>query len=310
MTDRLTLLGYSAGWGTVRRLPERAAYASFDSLAEGVWRGRGAAVRRLEANLRRVRPHDDDTALRELSRAGMRSYLRYWCDAFRLPDWDRGRIVSRFTGVHEERLWANLAAGRGVVAPLPHLANWDHAGAWAAQVGAPVTTVAERLRPERLYERFVAYRESLGMEILPLTGGNDVFRALADRLRAGRLVPLLADRDLRASGVQVNFFGGPTRMPPGPALLALQTGAALVPVTLHYVGRPPGHGIELVFHPEVAVPAAGSTRERVTAMTQSVADTFAEGIAAHPEDWHMLQRLWLADLAPSAGPRSGATMAT
>ncbi len=99
-------------------------------------------------------------------------------------------------------------------------------------------------------------------------------------------------------------------MPPGPALLALQTGAALVPVTLHYVGHPPGHGIELVFHPEVAVPAAGSTRERVTAMTQSVADTFAEGIAAHPEDWHMLQRLWLADLASSAGPRRGATMAT
>ena len=175
-------------------------------------------------------------------------------------------------------------------------ANWDHAGAWAALTGAPVTTVAERLRPEGLYDRFVAYRESLGIEVLALTGAGDVSRPLARRLREGRLVPLLADRDLRRSGIPVSFFGEQTRMPPGPALLALQTGAALVPVTMGYRGAAPAHGIELTWHPEVAVPAGGTTREKVAAMTQDVAAAFAAGIAADPADWHMLQPLWVADL--------------
>jgi len=297
---RLAVAGYGAGWAGVRRLPEPAAYAVFDHAADLMWRRGGPSVRQFRANLRRVCPALDDSGLRELTRAGLRSYLRYWCDAFRLPDWDRDRVVSRVSCLHEERLRDNLAQGRGVVAALPHMANWDHAGAWAALTGAPVTTVAERLRPEALYDRFVAFRESLGMEILPLTGGGDVTRPLARRLREGRLVPLLADRDLRASGVPVSFFGEQTRMPPGPALLAMQTGAALVPVTMRYVGAAPSHGIELTWHPEVPVPAAGTTREKVTVMTQVVADVFAAGIAAAPQDWHMLQPLWLADRTPSA----------
>ena len=122
-----------------------------------------------------------------------------------------------------------------------HMGNWDHAGAWATLTGVPVVTVAERLQPERLYERFVAYRQGLGMEILPLTGGeSDLLDTLSARLRAGRLVPLLADRDLRASGIEVDLLGEATRMPPGPALLALRTGAALHPVSIWH--EPTGGG--------------------------------------------------------------------
>ncbi len=298
MPAGLAVAGYGAGWALVRRLPEPLAYALFDRAADVVWRAGGPSVRQLTANLSRVRPDLDGAALGELTRAGLRSYLRYWCDAFRLPDWDRDRVVSRFTCRHEERLRDNMAAGRGVVAALPHMANWDHAGAWAALTGTPVTTVAERLRPEPLFDRFVAFRRSLGIEVLPLTGAGDVSRPLARRLREGRLVPLLADRDLRASGVPVDFLGETARMPPGPAVLAVQTGAALVPVTMRYRGAAPAHGIELTWHPEVPVPAVGTTRAKVAAMTQAVADAFAVGIAAAPQDWHMLQPLWLADLDP------------
>jgi len=188
-----------------------------------------------------------------------------------------------------------------------HMGNWDHAGAWASLTGVPVVTVAERLQPERLYERFVAYREGLGMEILPLTGGDrDVLDVLAQRLRAGRLVPLLADRDLRASGVEVQLLGEPTRMPPGPAMLALRTGAALHPVsiwpeTVEGWRRP---RLVIRFHEEVPAPESGTTRAKVTAMTQEVADVFGAAIAEHPADWHMLQPLWLADLDPARTRRT------
>src|SRR5690606_5236323 len=190
--ERATLIGYTAGWTAVRHLPERAAYRTFRRIADPAWRGRGRGAQRLESDLARAFGTEDEERLRAISRAGMRSYLRYWCEAFRLPDWDRDRIVTRVRTEGEHNLRDPLAAGRGVVAALPHMGNWDHAGAWGCLTGAPVTTVAERLKPDALYERFLGFREGLGMEILPLTGGADVFSTLADRLRAGRLVPLLA----------------------------------------------------------------------------------------------------------------------
>jgi phosphatidylinositol dimannoside acyltransferase len=297
--ERLTYALYAGGWALVRRLPERAARVLFDRLADLAWRTRRGGVVQLEANLRRARPEAGPEELRRLSRAGMRSYLRYWCEAFRLPDWSRDRVVGTVRVENEHYLRDAIGAGRGVVAALMHMGNWDHAGAWAALTGAPVVTVAERLRPERLYARFLAYREGLGMEILPLTGRADLLDVLSRRLREGRLVPLLADRDLRASGVPVTLLGEPTRMPPGPALLALRTRAALHPVSIWY--EPAGGGaLRLVirFHDEVGPPASGRTREKVESMTQQVADVFGAAIAAHPEDWHMLQPLWLGDLSP------------
>jgi KDO2-lipid IV(A) lauroyltransferase len=108
----------------------------------------------------------------------------------------------------------------------------------------------------------------------------------------------VADRDLSASGVEVKFFGETARMPAGPALLAQQTGALLLPVTLWYDGTPVMRGR---VHPPIEVPAEGGRPARTAAMTQALADVFAAGIAAHPEDWHMLQRLWLSDL-PSRPP--------
>jgi KDO2-lipid IV(A) lauroyltransferase len=300
----LTYRLYAAAWAVVRRLPERVAYRLFELVADLMWRRRGAAVVRLENNLRRARPDLAADDLRRLTREGLRSYLRYWCDVFRLPDWDRDRVVSSVRVEGEHHLRASVGPGRrGLVAALMHMGNWDHAGAWATLTGAPVVTVAERLRPERLYERFLAYRQGLGMEILPLTGGEaDPFDTLARRLREGRLVPLLADRDLRASGVAVDLLGEPTRMPPGPALLALRTGAALHPVSIWYE-RENGRRHRLVIRFHEAVPAAteGTTRAKVTAMTQQVADVFSAAITAHPQDWHMLQPLWLCDLPSRPG---------
>lgn len=293
--------GYAAGWALARHVPERAAYAGASALADGAWRRRGSGVRRLEANLRRVvGPQVAEEELRALTRAGMRSYLRYWCEVFRLPDWDRERVVGTVRCVGESYLRDAVAAGGGFVGALPHMGNWDHAGAWAALTGAPVTTVAERLRPERLYDRFVAFRERLGIEVLPLQGGEDVLRVLAARLRAGRVVVLLADRDLRATGVPVEFFGEPTRLPPGPALLALLTGAPLHPVTVAYEGR----GIAVTISPPVPVPAGGGTRDKATAMTAGVAAAFERAVRSAPQDWHMLQPLWPAD-AP--GPEARGT---
>jgi KDO2-lipid IV(A) lauroyltransferase len=286
---------YGLAWSAVKTLPEPAARALGRNVADLTWRRRGKGVLRLEANLARVLPDAGEARLRELSKAGMRSYLRYWMESFRLPAWSKDRVRGGFDPADVHHLTEGLAAGRGVILALPHMGNYDLAGAWVTtKLETPFTTVAERLRPETLYDRFVAYREGLGMEVLPHSGGT-AFGILARRLRAGGLVCLVADRDLSASGVEVDFFGERTRMPAGPAMLAQQTGALLLPVTLWYDDSPVMQGR---VHPPVEVPAEGDRAHRTTVMTQQLADAYASGIAEHPQDWHMLQRLWLADLEP------------
>jgi KDO2-lipid IV(A) lauroyltransferase len=238
-----------------------------------------------------VCPDLDPIQLEGLTHAGVRSYLRYWCESFRLPAWPLDDLVRRTRTVNEAMFRGAHAEGRGLVAALPHMGNWDWAGAWACATGMPLTTVAERLRPERLYDEFVAYRASLGMEILP-SGDGATFATLVDRVQQGRLVPLLSDRDLSRSGVEVQLCGQAARMPRGPAELARRTGAPLVPVTLHYEGTE----IVLTFHDPV--PHADGD-EGIVRMMQAVADRFTDGFRAHPEDWHMMQRVFTADLDPA-----------
>jgi KDO2-lipid IV(A) lauroyltransferase len=204
---------------------------------------------------------------------------------------DHAALHARLDGAVEgvAHLDAALAAGRGVVVVLPHTGNWDLAGVWLVGRCGEFSTVAERLRPESLYRRFEEYRRSLGFDVVPLTGeAQSPTLRLARRLRSGGVVSLLADRDLTASGVTVDLFGAPARLPSGPARLAAATGAVLLPFGCWFA--PDGWGMR--FHPPVSV-RGGS---EVTGATQAVAGRFAADIAEHPEDWHMLQPLWLADV--------------
>jgi phosphatidylinositol dimannoside acyltransferase len=284
LRQRAIDLAFALAWGLVRQLPEAVVTWLFRRIADLAVRRNGRGVQRLRGNLQVVRPSAGPAELDALTSAGMRSYLRYWQEAFRLPEWDDERIVGRVRTVNEKVLRDAHKAGRGVICALPHLANYDHAGAWAGRTGMPVSTVAERLRPESLFDRFIAYRRRLGMDVLPLTGSDeDVFGVLAARLRAGGFVCLVADRDLSAKGVPVTIFGRNSRMPAGPAALSLRTGAPLIPATLYYDGP----DLVITFH-DVVDNLGG-----LAAMTQRCADAFAEGIAAHPQDWHMMQRIFM-----------------
>ncbi|MBF9132257.1 phosphatidylinositol mannoside acyltransferase [Plantactinospora sp. S1510] len=296
---------YLAGWRIVRALPRPVAAAMFRAAADYAHRKRGRGTTRLAANLRRVvGPELPEDEFDQLVRRGMRSYARYWLDAFRLPALSREQIRNHFQLDGTDKLAADMAAARGAVVALPHSGNWDAAGAWVAAMGWPIATVMERLKPEGVYERFFAFRRKLGMEILPTHGGERApFEVLADRLDAGYLVPLLADRDLSARGIEVRFFGGRARMPAGPALLAIRTGAPLYVAALWY--DPDGPRGRLMGPLEVPEPDSGPLDERVRALTQQIADHLATGIAAHPEDWHMLQRVWIGE-----GTTVGSTGAT
>src|SRR5699024_5973618 len=282
---------YAAGWALVRHAPDRVGRAVFRQLADHSWRARDVGTRNLERNLRRLLgPGGTDAQLRALSKAGMRSYMRYFYEMFRLPAMGEGYILSHTRAVGVEVLKKHVRSGRGVVVALPHMGNWDHAGAWITLQGIPLTTIAQRLRPESLFQRFTTYRESLGMEVLPLTGSANTVGTLARRLRAGGLVCLLADRDIQGTGLEAEFCGESARMPSGPAALAFNTGAAPMPVSLWYAG--PWRTMRV----HAALPPAPGKRRarRIHDTTQELARVFEGAIAEHPEDWHMLQAVFNA----------------
>jgi phosphatidylinositol dimannoside acyltransferase len=309
LKDRLAEVGYGLGWSVVCRLPESWARRAFRAAADVAWRRQGPQVQVLEGNLRRVLGPDATGAeLRALSRESLHSYARYWLEIFRLPVTPVERLVTQTVAAGDIQVGLDyLKAGRGVIFALPHMGNWDQAGAWIIHQGAgSFTTVMERLKPESVYDKFVAFREGLGMEVLPASGGaGHAFGILAQRLRAGKLVCLPADRDVTGSGIEVEFFGEKAKMMVGSAALAERTGAALFPAILWYEGDRWGIFVDK----EIPVPAEGDRKQKVAAMMQELARSFEAGIRAHPADWHMLQRVFVADLDPERLARADARAA-
>jgi KDO2-lipid IV(A) lauroyltransferase len=248
----------------------------------------GRSVKRLRSNLARVNPSLQPEELQDLTTQGVISYMRYWRETFRSPDWSREKILSTVTVSNEHLLMDPINSERPVVVALPHAGNWDHAGSYFCLKGAKLVTVAEILKPRALFEKFLEYRKAIGMEVLPLD--SSAFGTLLERVQAGKLIALVADRDLSRSGIDVKFFGGTARMPAGPALLAIRTSAPLVTAFVSYTKE----GIHIQLD-AIEIPTNGDEDSKVRVIVQSCADNFAIGISKHPQDWHMMQRIWVDD---------------
>ncbi len=296
--ERLAGLAYRAGWAVVRALPEPVVAATFRAAADLAFRRRGAGVVQLARNLKRVLgPQATPPELSAVVHAGLRSYARYWLETFRLPEMDLAEVGERALAAMEglEHIDRGMQSGRGVILALPHSGNWDIAGVSMVRRFGGFTTVVERLRPESLYRRFLAFREGIGFEALPLTGGPNPTPILRQRLAAGGLVCLVADRDLSRAGIPVTFFGEPTTMPAGPSMLAALTGADLLPVQLSFTEDGWLHQVG----PPLTLPGE-RLAEQVKGGTRALASWFEGGIARYPADWHMLQPFWTADRRPRA----------
>lgn len=288
MVAHLSYLAYLLGWKIIGVLPEKSAYKLFFALASSMYRKNGKSVRRLRANYSVVKPELSPEDLENLVIAGLESYMRYWCDTFRIHRWSSSRIASTVSTTGDELLRNPMQTGRGVVIALPHSGNWDHAGAYFCNEGFPLVTVAEVLKPEKLFKKFLTYREEMGFEVLGLD--SRAFITLVKRAREKRLIALVADRDLSASGIEVQFFGRRAKMPAGPAVLAIKEGLPLVAAHVSYTLS----GIHIDFQ-SVAISSLEGESEKIAETVQNIARAFEVGIALRTEDWHMLQRIWIEE---------------
>jgi KDO2-lipid IV(A) lauroyltransferase len=232
------------------------------------------------------------------------SYAAYWLESFRLPSLSAATVAAGLrTEGYEANLVSGLAAGNGVILALPHLGGWEWAGRWVADQGHPITVVVEPLHPPELFEWFAQLRASLGMTVVPLgpAAGQAVLRAL----RANEVVCLLSDRDLGGGGIPVTFFGEVTRLPAGPAMLSLRTGAPVLPTAVYFTDEPEGH---LGFvRPPIVVERGPNRRDDVARLTQALAVELEALIRRAPEQWHLFQPNWPSDQADGIGAIPGST---
>lgn len=226
----------------------------------------------------------DDPLVMAVTRRAFRAYARYWFDSFDVVDWSDERIQRHFTIEGEEYLRRAVDTRTGAIVVVPHMGNWDATGRMMKARSLPVASVAERLRPEQLFHLFREHREALGMEIVGL-GESGTGRKLTEALRRGMIVALVADRDLTGRGIEVELFGTPRRIPAGPALLALTSGAPLIPADMFDTPD----GWHLIVHPPIAYEPTGDRRADAEALTRLIAAGFERAISAAPANWHAFQ---------------------
>ena len=280
-------LFYLFAWKFIGILPEKIAYALASFVADFVFKKNSKGVKRLRSNYKRVKPEISDKELNHLTKLGMRSYLRYWFDTFRLNKWSKNRIIETTYVIRENLLRDPIALKKGCIVALPHAGNWDHAAAYFCSTGITLTAVVEKLKPEAIFRKFLDYRSSIGIE--PISHKEKTIPILLERLRSGKLVALVADRDMSRSGVEVDFLGGVAKMPSGPAILAIESGAPLLTAYIRYLDK----GIQITFDETIKLPVSGTKEEQIKIVTQSIANNFAKRIKDSPVDWHMLQRIWI-----------------
>jgi lauroyl/myristoyl acyltransferase len=271
-----------------RTLPERSGRRFYTTCGRLAYHLLPAVRATVAANQGRVvgRP-PGDPVVQAATKEAFARYARYWFDTFHVLGWSDEEVGERHVVDGREHMEAALAKGRGVIFALPHMGNWDVSGRWVASTGNPILSVAERLEPERLYELFLAHRRELGMEIVGLSDGA-VGQQLASFLGRNGVVALVADRDLTGRGVEVQMFGATRRVPAGPALLSISTGAPLVVVSVYEMGG----GWRCVMSEPIEVEPSGNRREDITALTRLMAAGFERAIAASPPDWHLFQPGW------------------
>jgi lauroyl/myristoyl acyltransferase len=228
----------------------------------------------------------DDPLVQASTREAFTLYGRYWFDTFNVRGWDDAEVTAAFRFEGIELVEKGLAEGKGVVIALPHTGNWDVGGRAMAIRLAPIVSVAEHLKPERLFALFLEHRRQLGMDIIDLASDH-VGRQLTQRLEENRIVALVADRDLSGGGIEVEMFGRTRRMPAGPALIALSAGAPLISGPTFTT---PDGWVEVLS--EVTIEPTGRRKDDIVALTRALAASFEKAIASAPSDWHLFQPGW------------------
>lgn len=301
--SRLPYYLYRSAETVVHILPHRAAYGVAAFVATLIAVFNPSALNGLRENLRHVVPGYSERRLRRLVRRNARNLARCWVDVmemrYRVKD-----IESRLKVVNGEHFDNALNRGNGLVCVSMHFGSWEHGlVAWNFR-GHQMSLLAEYLEPPELFERVAGARRAHGVNVVPIDvatmRGNDSGRArragasamreIVKVLKAGGAVAIAMDRDLIGNGTPMKFFDQDAPIPIGVVDVAIRTGASILPVGLirhrDYV--------EGIAFPEVEYDAEKPRDEELRRVAGVILRIFEDLIRKHPEQWHVLDPIWIS----------------
>ena len=228
----------------------------------------------------------------------VRNVFGYWLvtyvESAMAPRYDAAALRARIQP-NDPELIANALGPVPAGSPGPifvglHLGSVELGALYAARLGQlPVSGPMEQVGNPVMRDYFARTRGALGMELLPIRG---VAPVLLERLRRGEAVALVADRVIGGTGTRVDLFGSPARLPAGPAVLAIETGAPMYAMAILRT-RPGAWEGRLE---RINVPGDGSRRERLEATLAAQVRAFERFIAEAPDQWWtLLFRIWEED---------------
>ena len=246
----------------------------------------------VERNMRRaLGSHASEREIKKTARRAYRYYADYWVDILWLPTRTRQYVLDHFGKIGEKTLKDTIAEGKGVIVVLPHFGSWE-AGAVYLSSLSPFAAVAEVLKPPELFDLFVKLRAGVGIKIFPYDHSSGTRDEMVSALKKGTMLALLSDRDLKGSGVEVEFFGERTTLPPGPASLALRSGSPIICVSVRNMddGSWIGHATEPIY-----VRDTGNRDQAIQSAVQQIARMLEGLIREDPAQWHMFMPAWPSD---------------
>jgi len=179
-----------------------------------------------------------------------------------------------------------IKKGKGVIFLTCHLGAFDLQVSNMALRGLNPNIIGTPLKDERLNELLWDYRNKYGA--IAIARGKETFR-LIKVLKSGGSVALLIDQDTRVKTRFVNFFGKPAATPVGATVLAMKTGAAVVP-TYIYLGSDWKQQMHIL--PEIPMRLTGDEETDMVYNTQVLTEFIEATIRKHPEQWVWMHRRW------------------
>ena len=299
----LPYYAYRGAEALVGALPQSVSYWLGDRAADALLATVPNRFDGLRDNLRHIVPTIGDRHLKHLIRRNVRNLTHCWVDVMEMSS-RRTDLPSRIDMKDLYHFEAAIARGNGVVVASMHFGSWEVGLAGWNKMGGKMALLAEVLRPKQLFDRVVGARRAQGVQIIPIDtqamreGDPQVARRLGAAsmrevfkvLRSGGVVAMALDRDLIGNGEPLEFFGQPAPIPIGTVEIAIRAGAAIVPIVL-FRNR---YRVTAMVHPEILYSPDAPRDAEVRKTAQMLLRIFEEAIREHPEQWHVLDRIWLA----------------
>ncbi|MFH1854768.1 MAG: lysophospholipid acyltransferase family protein [Candidatus Omnitrophota bacterium] len=280
---------YKLGYLLANVLPLEAAYWLADRVSDLQYilaaKDRDAVAQNLGIILKK-----DPSESRPLTRKVFRSFGLYLVDFFRMSRLTKDEIEKRVKFEGLEKFDDALKQNKGVILLTCHIGSWEMGGVVAAMLGYDISAIALVHKHKNINDFFIRQRESKGLKVIAV---NSVMRRCVSTLLKNGALALLGDRDFTNSGVMLDFFGVPTSIPKGPAILSLKTGALVTPVFFIRDGRA---NYNFIFGDplEVKKKPGASKEDVIKEATKTFVSVIEKYIRQYPEQWLVFRKFWEA----------------